>query len=58
MKQTGCRSPRAPSFPGSINFFVRTEVDQQQHFRSGLGVFLSGKNNPAVVAYRTGVESI
>jgi len=36
---------------------VRAKVDEQQHFRAGLGVLLPGKNNPAIVADRTRVES-
>ena len=37
---------------------MRAEVDQQQHFRAGLEMFLSGKDYPAVVADGTSVESL
>jgi len=41
----------------SIHFFVRAEVDEQQNFRAGFGMFLSGKDNPAVVSDGTGVQA-
>ena len=35
----------------SINFLVRADVDEQQSFFAQLGVFLFGKNNPAIVSH-------
>jgi hypothetical protein len=51
------RSPLAASCHRSINIFVRSDVDEQQCFRFGLGMFLLGEDNPAVIANRTGMES-
>ena len=52
--------PLRDSQPGAvtlINFVMRTEVDQEQGFPAGFGIFLTGKDDPTVIAGRTGVET-
>ena len=52
--------PPWDSQPGAvtlINFVMRTEVDQEQGFPAGFGIFLTGKDDPTVIAGRTGVET-
>ena len=52
--------PLRDSQPGAvtlINFVMRTEVDQEQGFPAGFGIFLTGKDDPTVIAGGTGVET-
>jgi hypothetical protein len=46
------------NFKMSIDFLMRTDVDQEQNFRAGFRMFLFRKDNPAIVAGGTRVKSV
>ena len=48
---------RCHMYHNSIDFVMCAEVDKQQHFSAGLGMFLFRENDTEIVVDGTGVES-